>query len=96
MLPIFQRQLGQLIMRVRRSRNNHHIHPRILHQLLRAAVGLDARVILLCIILWLGGALDNGIEFQFGDFLDEWDVEGFGAVAIAHDADIPGFGSHFG
>jgi len=96
MLPILQRQLHQFKMRIRRRRNNHHINPRILHHLLGCPVGLDTRVVLFSIVVGLGRALDDGVELELGDFLDKGDVEGFGAEAVAYDADVPGLGGHFG
>lgn len=94
MLPTLQRQLDQLKMRIRRRRNNHHTNPRILHHLLGRPVGLDTRVVLFSIVVGLGGTLDDGVELELGDFADEGDVEGFGAEAVAYDADVEGFGGH--
>lgn len=96
MLSTLQSQLGQAEMRIRGRCNNHHIHRVIIDQIFRTPVRLHARMVFLSIIVGFRLPLDDGVEIQFGHILDERDMEGFGAGAVPDDADIPGFGGHYG
>lgn len=93
MFPILQCELGQRIMRIRGCGHNNHVYRRILHHVLGGPVGLDTRVVIFCVIVGFGGALDYGVQVQFGDLLDEGDVESFGAEAVADDTYV---GRHCG
>lgn len=94
MFPTLQRQLGQREMRIRGRGDNDNIDGGILDHVFGTAVRLDTRVVLFGIIVGLGSTLDNRVEIQFGDLLDEGDMEGFGAEAVADYAYIPGLGGH--
>ena len=95
MLARVEGQLGQGDMRVRSRGDDYHIDGGILHQVLGGAVGLDAWVVLLGIVIGLGGALDNGVKVEVRNLGDEGDVEDLGAEAVADDANVVGLGGHF-
>lgn len=83
-------------MCVRHGRHDHNIHLVILHQVFGGPVALDARVVLLGIILRLGMSLYHSMELEIWNDLDEWNVEDFGGHAITDDAHVVGFGCHDG
>ena len=73
---------------------DHNVDRSILDHVLSGAIRLDSRVVFLGIVLGLGCALHNSIEFELRNFCDEGNVEDFGTEAIAYDTDVPGFGGH--
>lgn len=89
MLASLQRQLCQIIVRVRSRGDDDDIHVRVLDQIIGGAVCLDARMILLRVIARLRISLHNGIELEVRHGGDEGDVKDFGAEAVADDADVP-------
>lgn len=89
MLAGLQRQLCQIIMRIRSSGDHYDIHVRVLDQIIGGAVCLDARVILLRVVAWLRISLHNSVELEVRHSGDEGDVKDFGAEAVADYADVP-------
>jgi hypothetical protein len=73
-------------MRVRRSRHNHHIHPRVAQRLLHGPPARYAWVVSAGVIIRLRVSLDDTVEPEGGHGNDEGDVEDFGREAIADHA----------
>ena len=88
-------QLGEGEVGIWGSGDDHDINCGVLDHLFGGAEGLHARVVLLGIIVCLGGALDNGVELELGDLVHEGNVEDLCAEAVADNADVVGFGSHY-
>ena len=81
-------------MCVRYGRHDHNIQLFILHQVFGGPVALDARVVLLSVVVRLGMSLYDRIKLEVCNDLEEWNVEDFGRHAITNDAHIVGFGRH--
>lgn len=94
MLASLECQFAQIKVRVWRGGHNHNIDRSIFHHLIRSSERLDARMILLRIVIRFRSALDYSVELQFWDLLDEGNMEDLGAEAVANDADVINFRGH--
>ncbi len=67
MLPILERQLRELEMRFGDCCYDDDVYVGILDHFLRGPVALDAGMVFFRIVVWLGRALDDGVEGEGGD-----------------------------
>ena len=96
MLSVLQGQLGQLVMRVWGGSDNDDINSVILDHVLGSPIGLDARVILLGIIVGLGCTLNDSVQFQLRNIGNKRNVKSFSAEAVSDHTNVESLGSHDG
>lgn len=83
MLARLQSGLAHREMGLRDTGDDNDVYIAILQSFVDAAVGFRAWVVLLCIVIGLGGALDYRMDFvDIGKSSDQRDVEDFGTGEV--------------